>query len=190
VNDVDGLATIDLTREPSFRLGNLIITPPRRTISLPGGVEKSIEPRLLQVLVLFSQKPNLTVGRNELLARCWSGVKVSNDAVELAIRKLRKLEAELAPGSFKIITVPKVGYRLDIEECRPAGAEATKQKRRISHRDILAALGLGGLAIPAIGWSQWIAMVRNRSPRLDLVAPRRSVRDNIQQGSRQAKPTA
>jgi DNA-binding winged helix-turn-helix (wHTH) protein len=60
-----------------------------------------------------------TFSRNETQAGCWGGRIVSGDAIERVIGKLRKLQVELAPGSFRITTIYKVGYELIIAEQEP-----------------------------------------------------------------------
>jgi DNA-binding winged helix-turn-helix (wHTH) protein len=115
----DALPKIDLAMEPPFRMGDLEIDPSRRKISSADGSEQSIEPKLLQVLLLLYRKRNTPVSRNELLACCWGGRFVSGDAIERVISRLRRLEAELAPGSFRIVTINKIGYELGIEEHAP-----------------------------------------------------------------------
>jgi DNA-binding winged helix-turn-helix (wHTH) protein len=115
----DASTPVNLAKELPFQIGKLEIDPPRCKIGTAEGVQRSIQPKLLQVLILLYRKRNTPVGRIELLACCWGNRLVSGDAIERVIGKLRKLEAELAPGSFRIITISKVGYELSIEEQAP-----------------------------------------------------------------------
>jgi DNA-binding winged helix-turn-helix (wHTH) protein/tetratricopeptide (TPR) repeat protein len=167
--DADRHATIDLAKEPPFRLGDIIVTPANRTIKVLDGAPLSIEPKPLQVLVLLSQNRNAVISRGELLERCWSGLTVSNDAIERVVRKLRRLEAELAPGSFQISTIAKVGYRLDIEVPAPVSAEEVDKEPRFSRRSVLAAIGFGAVAVAAVGLRPWHGVTRSRPLRVSVV---------------------
>ena len=156
----DFMPAIDLAKEPPFQLGNLAIDPSRRKIATTEGVERLIEPKLLQVLILLFRRRNTPVSRNELLACCWGGRFVSGDAIERVIAKLRRLEAELAPGSFRIITISKVGYKLAIEEQAPLVTEEPSVKHRFSQRPQMAPIRSGSAASALTGW---LASLRARA---------------------------
>jgi DNA-binding winged helix-turn-helix (wHTH) protein len=136
----DASTTVDLVKEPRFRIGVLAIDPSRCKIGTADGVERSIEPKLLRVLLLLYRKRNTPVSRNELLACCWGGRFVSGDAIERVIAKLRKLVSELAPGSFRIITISKIGYELVIEEEAPLLTEGTSLKQGGPLRPLMTAI--------------------------------------------------
>lgn len=154
----DASTTVDLVKEPRFRIGVLAIDPSRCKIGTADGVERSIEPKLLRVLLLLYRKRNTPVSRNELLACCWGGRFVSGDAIERVIAKLRRLEAELAPGSFRIITISKVGYELAIEEQAPLVTEEPSGKHRFSQRPLMAPIRSGSAASALTGWlASWRA---------------------------------
>jgi DNA-binding winged helix-turn-helix (wHTH) protein len=144
-------AIIDLAKEPSFRIGDLAIDPPRRKIGTPEGVERLIEPKLLQALILLYRERNTPVSRNELMAGCWCGRFVSSDAIERVIGRLRKLAAELAPGNFRIITINKFGYELVIEEKIPLLTDRPSAKQGFSLRPLMAAVGARTRIITASG---------------------------------------
>ena len=64
----------------------------------------------MQVLICLIGADERVVAREELLKRCWGGCVVSEDAIQRAISKARKLLA--LDGDFEIRTVSRVGYRL------------------------------------------------------------------------------
>jgi DNA-binding winged helix-turn-helix (wHTH) protein/tetratricopeptide (TPR) repeat protein len=72
----------------------------------------TLQPRVVQVLVVLAQAGGRVVSREELLARCWLGVVVGDDAVGRCIGRLRRLSEFEAPGAFTILTQARVGYRL------------------------------------------------------------------------------
>jgi DNA-binding winged helix-turn-helix (wHTH) protein len=105
------IPVIGLAREPDFTLGALRVSPSAREVTF-GGWRDSLEPRVMQVLVALNQARGAVVSRDELLARCWEGRIVGEDAINRAIGRLRRLAKADAGASFVIETIPRVGYRL------------------------------------------------------------------------------
>jgi TolB-like protein len=101
---------IDLARTADFSLGHAHIRPSARQVKA-GDVLESLEPRVMQVLVLLAQSAGRTVSRDTMIERCWGGVIVGEDAVQRCIGRLRKV-AETT-GAFEIVTLSRVGYRLN-----------------------------------------------------------------------------
>jgi DNA-binding winged helix-turn-helix (wHTH) protein len=112
-----GAAAIELKREGDFELGSLTVRPSASEVVIDGAAER-VEPRVMQTLVALAQAAGRAVSRDELMARCWEGAVVSEDAVTRAVGQVRRLSRR-APDAFTLETIPKVGYRL-----RPAGAAA------------------------------------------------------------------
>ena len=105
----EGDSVIDLAREANFRLGTLSVSPSAREVAR-GSQRELLEPRVMQVLVALTHAQGAVVSRDSLIARCWEGRIVGEDAINRAIWRLRKL-AE-SDGDFAIETIPRVGYRL------------------------------------------------------------------------------
>ena len=133
---------IELAREPDFTLAALTARPSASEIVVDG-VARRVEPRVMQTLVALVQANEAVVSRDELMARCWSGVVVSEDAVTRAVGHVRRLAA-LAPAAFTIETIPKIGYRLvraAAAEPRPGGERTTMPAPPRSRRTAPIALG-------------------------------------------------
>ena len=111
---------IDLARCPDFDLGALRVRPSSREV-LVGGRREPLEPRVMQLLVLMGGNPGQVISRDELIDRCWEGRIVSEDSINRAISKLRRLSEQDSGASFTIETISRVGYRLWTPE---TGAEA------------------------------------------------------------------
>src|SRR4051812_45564694 len=94
---------IALAREPDFSLGALKVSPSAREVRF-GGWRDGLEPRVMQVLVALHRAGGAVVSREELLARCWEGRIVGEDAVNRAIGRLRRLANADAGASFVIET--------------------------------------------------------------------------------------
>src|SRR5215468_8740677 len=108
---LDGLGPIDLAQEPDFALGASKVSPSTREV-LRGSERELLEPRLMQVLVALFQANGRVVSRDELIARCWEGRIVGEDAINRAISRLRRLSEVDHEASFQLETIPRVGYRL------------------------------------------------------------------------------
>lgn len=64
----------------------------------------------MQVLVALAGRRGQIVSRDELIRLCWEQRVVSDDSINRVISRLRGLPG--AAQSFKIETIPRVGYRL------------------------------------------------------------------------------
>jgi DNA-binding winged helix-turn-helix (wHTH) protein/tetratricopeptide (TPR) repeat protein len=106
-----------------FRVGELSVVPALRTVRDAQGRETTIEPRVMQCLVVLSERAGSVVSREDLLRACWGGMTVGDDAVNRCMSRLRALGA--ATGAFGIDTIPRVGFRLrpTLEPDRTAAAE-------------------------------------------------------------------
>ena len=110
----DGLAIpghIVLAHEQAFKVGQLNVDPSTREIEREG-IRETLESRVMQVLVALARANGRTVTRDELIAWCWGGRIVGEDAINRAIFRLRQVASELGAGTFGIETITKVGYRL------------------------------------------------------------------------------
>lgn len=134
---------IKLANEPDFHLGGLQVSPGRRQI-VAGAVAETLQPRVMQVFVALAGRRGDVVSRDELMARCWGGFAVSDDAIHRCIARLRRL-AE-SHGGFSLETIPRVGYRL-VESRPPA---------RTHLHTLFAALAAGVLVLVATGLVYWL----------------------------------
>ena len=66
----------------------------------------------MQVLIALFRADGQIVTRDQLIAWCWAGRIVSEDAINRAIFRLRQVAATAGGGSFSIETVTKIDYRL------------------------------------------------------------------------------
>jgi TolB-like protein/DNA-binding winged helix-turn-helix (wHTH) protein/Tfp pilus assembly protein PilF len=104
---------VQLAQEPDFELGEVVARPSCLQLQC-SGVSMTVEPRMMQVLVVLAQARGQVVGRNELIEHCWSGRVVGDSAINRVVYRIRQLAATLGNGSFEVETVPRVGYRLSI----------------------------------------------------------------------------
>jgi len=133
----------------------MLVEPAVRRVTR-GARHDTLEPRVMQVLVVLVEANGAVVGRDELIERCWDGVVVGDNAINRVISRLRRLAAEFGEP-FKIETITKVGYRLEraddgaaalpLPELAPA-AEAAPP-RPVPRRAALGLLGVG-VAVVAV----------------------------------------
>lgn len=137
-SDSDG--RVKLASVPDFDLGGMHVSPARREVRA-NGETRMLEPRVMQVLVTLAEARPSVVARDELVASCWPGTAVSEDAINRCILALRKLSRETEPQPFTIETVSRVGYAL--QEGQPEGGAG--QNGKISVRFLRK-----GLALPVL----------------------------------------
>ena len=101
---------INLAEEPDFALGGLHVSPSTSRVVAAGDVV-ALQPRIMQVLVALAGRRGAVVSRDELMARCWGGFAVSDDAIHRCIGRLRRLAEN--HGGFRLETIPRVGYQLN-----------------------------------------------------------------------------
>lgn len=144
----DQLYRVALAAEPPFRLGSLTVTPALRQVSF-NGHSHTLEPRVMQVLVALAGAGGGIVGRDELIARCWDGRIVGENAINRVVSLLRSLASET--GAFRIETVTKVGYRLRTDDTPPAAPEtlAETPQRTFPRRAALIGIGVTATAAAA-----------------------------------------
>jgi DNA-binding winged helix-turn-helix (wHTH) protein/tetratricopeptide (TPR) repeat protein len=159
------LRAADLAEREDFKLGETVVSPSTRAISGPGG-STSVEPRIMQVLVVLADAAGHVVTRDILFQRCWGGVYVGDDSLNRVIATVRKLASEIANGSFAVGTVPRTGYKLTVLH---GATPRTKGARRaagsgISRRGALIA----GSAVAALGGlGLWSALNSRADRRFD-----------------------
>jgi DNA-binding winged helix-turn-helix (wHTH) protein len=134
---------VELAREADFVLGAMTVRPSASEVVADGNAQR-VEPRVMQTLVALAQANEAVVSRDELLARCWSGTVVSEDALTRAVGQVRRLAG--APAAFSIDTIPKIGYRL-VRTPSPAPLLATPDGNTPAHRrwSLAASLSLAAI---------------------------------------------
>ena len=71
-----------------------------------------LEPKVMQVLVCLADNGGEVVSREELIARVWPDVFVTDDVLHRAIRELRRIFGDSSSHPRYIETIRKRGYRL------------------------------------------------------------------------------
>lgn len=146
---------MQLAHQAAFRVGALQVRPSTREV-VCGNDREVLQPRVMQVLVLLAQARGEVVSRDTLIADCWDGRIVSEDAINVVVAQVRKLAQRT--GAFQLETIPRVGYRLMAEAAEtpppsePLSAAAAPTRRRVL---AVSAGGVGLAALAAGGYFAW-----------------------------------
>jgi Tol biopolymer transport system component/DNA-binding winged helix-turn-helix (wHTH) protein len=96
-----------------FQVGDWIIQPSVNRLRRGDEVVR-LEPKVMQVLVCLSEDAGEVVSREDLIARVWPDVFVTDDVLHRAIRELRRVFGDSSSQPRYIETIRKRGYRLMI----------------------------------------------------------------------------
>lgn len=160
--DSGAAAAISLAHIAPFRLGAVEVSP--ATLQLTRGeTRETLEPRVMQVLVALWQAKGAVVTRDELIARCWAGRIVGDNAIHRTISRLREVSLGIGAGCFRLETVNKIGYRLIALESAldaaageaSAPAASSSPTRRQTSRLLVMVVAALTLAATALTMRVW-----------------------------------
>jgi DNA-binding winged helix-turn-helix (wHTH) protein/tetratricopeptide (TPR) repeat protein len=160
-------AAIDLSREPAFDLGALSVIPSALEVRWSGH-RHPVQRRVMQVLVALARRRGEVVTRDDLVASCWQGFSVSNDAIDRCVAQLRRLAELPGPPAFEIETIPRMGYRLR-RDASPALGEREHRAQpawlalAVARWRVLAGLG-GVLLLAGVAWMVLARPWSDRAP--------------------------
>src|SRR5947208_14396647 len=110
--------------EQPFEFGDWRVDPARgRLASLAGGTDVHLEPRLMDLLLLFAGSAGRVLGKQEIIDGVWGGRAVGDDTLAAAVSRLRGALGE-TPARRYIETLPKRGYRLVVAVAEGQSAAA------------------------------------------------------------------
>lgn len=97
-----------------FSFGKIIVDPESNTIYL-NGVEKRLEPKLIDLLSLLAAQGRSVISRQEITQAIWPDVIVGEESITRAIFALRNALNDDAKRPQYIETIPKKGYRFLVD---------------------------------------------------------------------------
>lgn len=152
---------MQLAHQTFFSLGALEVRPATCEVVSPHGREV-LQPRVMQVLAHLAQANGAVVSRDDLIADCWDGRIVGDDAITLVMVKVRKLAAR--SGAFAVETIPRIGYRLvTTEPVKPLAPQAGAARGAKPNRRRVVTLATAGAAAAGLAGAGVFAW--NRLPR-------------------------
>ena len=158
--NVKPIPAVSLAEEADFSLGGLHFSPSTREV-VAGDRRETVEPRVMQVLVVLARAEGGVVSREQLVDRCWGGRIVGDEAVNNCIGKLRALTNLASAPTFDIETIPRVGYRLRRREVMASPAPQSVAPPPIGiargRRPILLGIAVLAAVALAFGLFWWVS---------------------------------
>ncbi len=118
LHEIDPLAgncPVNLAHIETFELGPLMVVPCELYLGAEGQ-RIHIEPKVMQVLITLARTPGTVFSRDDLINCVWEGRIVGDASVNRVLSLLRSAIRELVGNAVQIETLPKVGYRLLLED--------------------------------------------------------------------------
>jgi len=106
-----------------FRFGAWRVDPARGVLTGDAGEETRLEPKLMDLLVLFAGAGGRVLSKDEIVEAVWEGRAIGDDTLAAAVSRLRRALGETREHRY-IETSPKRGYRAVIVDEAPAPARA------------------------------------------------------------------
>lgn len=150
---------VELAKAEDFNLGSIVVRPSTLQLGY-GGASRTIEPRVMQVLVLLASEGGSVVSRDRMIDSCWGGRIVGEDAINRCIAKVRRIGAD--SSAFEVETIPRVGYRL-VERGAEAGRPASGRVRQ-------AWAGLAIVLSIGIAFGAWVYWQSASEPQQPTIA--------------------
>jgi tetratricopeptide (TPR) repeat protein len=115
----------------------------------------------MKVLVALARANGGVVSRGELIAACWEGRVVSDDAIHRAVSQLRRFGAGFGADAFQVETVPRVGFRL----IQPTDLQPPRDRASRLRPWAL----VGALVVMVAVAGTWVALLSAARPRALVV---------------------
>ena len=129
-----------------FAFGDWQVDPSRGLLTAPDRESVRLEPRLMDLLLLFAGSGGRVLGKDEIAAATWGDRAIGDDTLAAAVSRLRRALA--GRGSRRYIeTVPKRGYRAVVESL-PHGSDPRAAPDGPPEAAALVAQGRQALASP------------------------------------------
>ena len=138
-----------------IKIGDWIAEPTTRRLSRQSTV-RTLEPKVMDLLLLLSSEPGRVFKRDAILESLWPSVTVGDESLARCVSKLRQALDDDARSPRYVATVSRSGYRLVAEVSNPANLSGAAGDFRTSQglgprRTILIALVT--LALVAFGFA-------------------------------------
>ena len=102
-------------------VGHCLIDPASLTLQSKSG-RTVVEPKVMALLQILAERPGQTWTRDEILSRVWPDGGGGDESLTRLVYMLRKAFRDHHAIHPVVATVPKCGYRLDVEVRREAAA--------------------------------------------------------------------
>ncbi len=111
----------------TIRLGRLLVDPARNAIA-NGAASWSIEPKIMDLLVILAAHPGEVMSRDALIEQVWKVEYGADESLTRAVSQIRKTFRDAGETNEVIETIPKRGYRLLLTpESAPVDGAAARE---------------------------------------------------------------
>ncbi|HEY1751476.1 MAG TPA: winged helix-turn-helix domain-containing protein [Caulobacteraceae bacterium] len=107
-----------------FEFGGWRVDPARGALIAEDGAETRLEPKQMDLLVMFAGAGGRVLSKDEIVAAVWDGRAIGDDTLAAAVSRLRRALGETPEHRF-IETAPKRGYRAVVADAPAGGAAAS-----------------------------------------------------------------
>ncbi|MCO7224932.1 winged helix-turn-helix domain-containing protein [Pleionea sp. CnH1-48] len=97
-----------------FKINHIQVDVTRCTLNIEGE-KRTIEPRVMDVLVYLSQRRGEVCSSEEIFSALWPDITFSQGSVQRCIAQLRKALDDNASRQALVVTYPKRGYSLEAD---------------------------------------------------------------------------
>ena len=127
--------------QQGFRLGPWNVEPLRGAVTGPDGIERHLEPKVMDVFVCLAEHHDELVTREHLQDVVWGGRAVTDEPLTRAIGELRRALQNGDSDTQYIETVPKRGYRL-VGDFQPVSEPPAALTARLREHRLASAVGV------------------------------------------------
>ena len=127
------------------------------------GAPVRLGPRAFHLLTVLMQRPEILLTKDELFARVWAGVTVSDAVLTTAMKELRQAIGDNARQPRFIETAHGRGYRFLLPVVRTDAPDAVAPRRRRASWVGRAGLMVGGLLVAVVVALLWLQVDRSGS---------------------------
>jgi DNA-binding winged helix-turn-helix (wHTH) protein/Tfp pilus assembly protein PilF len=127
-----------------FQFGAWRVDPTRGVLLGDAGEAARLEPKLMDLLLLFAGSGGRVLSKDEIVEAVWEGRAIGDDTLAAAISRLRRALGE-TPDRRYIETSPKRGYRAVIAD--EAAAAPSVHPVAAGHADVAALVAQGRRAL-------------------------------------------
>ncbi|GJL93554.1 winged helix-turn-helix domain-containing protein [Hyphococcus sp.] len=139
----------------SFIIGDWRADPAACSISR-NGETISLEPKVMDLLVLLHSEPGKVFSREEIDVALWPGVTVGDDTLARAVSKLRRALGDSAGEPRYVETIPKRGYRLIAAVAPIVSSETTAPTEKRRRPWII--MVVASVAVAAMAAGLWLTL--------------------------------
>ena len=105
------MSQVKILEQKPFYLGSWLVYPAKNQLQ-SDKANKTIQPKLMEVLTYLCSKQGKIINSDELINQCWPNQYISDNPIHKCIAQLRKALGDSSKNPKYIATIPKRGYSI------------------------------------------------------------------------------